>query len=727
MVRRRKLAEPCLALAVTMMVTALFWQVRDRPVIRELETWSLDLRLRLRESPHPPGTELALVLVDDLSLARLGRWPFSRRLIGDVTGAIDRMGAKVIVFDLLFSEPETPVADDLRAAAREAGHRLARENPALARTLDRLAEDGPDAKLAGEFSRSGKVLIPFAFTFEARPEGDVVAVPALEAAAYADFGTSPRSPQFPLRPTAVLMPVPEIAEAAAGLGHVNVAFDADSSPRYEYVALPYGADFLPSLSIRAVARYRDLPWEKVSLALGEGVDLGPLHVPTDAAMRLLIDYRGPRGTFPTYSFVDVVEGRIPADAFRGRIVLVGAAAVGINDTFRTPFGSSPLPGVERMANVIDTALHGDFIRRPSALAVVEAAAVLVLAILVGGVGVFCPTWSVAATWTVGLAAWLVVAQLALSRGLWLSVASPVAALGFGMMAALAWRIVVVDREERQVRSAFRRYLAPALVAELAAHPERLRLGGETREMTVLFCDIRNFTTLSEAISEQDLVRLLNGLFTPMVDIILRHHGTVDKFIGDCVMAFWNAPLDDPHHARHACDSATAMLATAAQMAAARIREGSRLPPIAVGIGLNTGPCCVGNLGSEQRFDYSVVGDAVNVASRMEGLTKVYGVSLVAADATRIATPGLPWLVLDEVKVKGRATAVRAHTLWTGEERNGAALDDLHQGILAALADDRAEEGRHLLARARALAGDDLATAHGVLALKLDACRDVRAS
>lgn len=720
MLRRRKLAEPGLALAMTLAVTALFWQGRDWPLVRELETWSLDLRLRLRAPPHLPGDEIALVVVDDRSLAKLGRWPFSRRLIGTATGVIDGMGAKAIVFDLLFSEPEKPIPDDMQVAAREAGHRLARASPGLAQTLHRLADDDPDTKLAADFARSGKVLVPFAFTFESPAAGDGTTNATLETAAYAELGTSPRPPFFPLRPTAVLMPVPEIAAAAAGLGHVNVAFDADSAPRYEYAALPYGADFLPSLSMRAVALYRGLPWSQVSLALGGGVDFGPLHVPTDSAMRLLVDYRGPRGTFATYSFADVVEGRVPKDAFRDRIVLVGAAAVGINDTFRTPFGSAPLPGVERMANVIDTALHGDFISRPDALPAAEAAAAVAAALTIGIIGAFLPTSSVVATWTAGLILWAVAAQVALGRGLWLSVASPLIALGLGMMTALAWRIVVVDREERQVRSAFRRYLAPALVAELAAHPERLRLGGETREMTVLFCDIRNFTTLSESISEQDLVRLLNGLFTPMVDVILRHHGTVDKFIGDCVMAFWNAPLDDPEHARHACQAASAMLAAAERQATRRLREGSALPPITVGIGLNTGPCCVGNLGSEQRFDYSVVGDAVNVASRMEGLTKTYGVRLIAADPTRTAAPDLPWLVLDEVLVKGRTTPVRAHTVWTGSAETLAILDPLHRDILVALAENRRADGQRLLAEARAAADGKLITAHDILATKLGA-------
>ena len=233
-------------------------------------------------------------------------------------------------------------------------------------------------------------------------------------------------------------------------------------------------------------------------------------------------------------------------------------------------------------------------------------------------------------------------------------------------------------------------------------------------MSVLFCDIRNFTTLSETMAEQDLVRLLNGFFTPAVDVVMAHHGTVDKFIGDCLMAFWGAPLADPDHALHACQAARSMLTVA--------EKSVGLAAFGVGIGLNTGPCCVGNLGSEQRFDYSVVGDAVNVASRMEGLTKTYGVRLVAAEGTRAAVPHLPWLVLDEVTVKGRAAPVRAHTLWDGPLEVLARLGPLHEAILTALAQGREAEADQALVEARSLAGERLAATHRILAARAGAKR-----
>ncbi|MBF0561982.1 MAG: adenylate/guanylate cyclase domain-containing protein [Alphaproteobacteria bacterium] len=706
--RYHRLAEAALALVAATAVLALWQQTGGQPALRALETWSLDLRMRI-EGSRAPGPEVALVLVDDRSLTALGRWPFSRRLIARATDAIDRMGAKAIVFDLLFLEPEKPVPDDVRKAART----LAARDPSLAPALAPLAEDDPDAELAAAFRRSGKVLVPFALTFDGRVVGDTG---LLEQTAFARFTNSPRPPAFPLRPDGVLMPVPEIAAAAAGLGHVTIAYDVDGAPRYDYTTLPFGADFLPSIAVRAVALSHGIPWDQVSVALGGGLDIGPLAVPTDAAMRLLIDYRGPGRTFPTYSFADLIAGRLPAEALRGRIVLVGAAAIGINDTFRTPFGSGPLPGIERMANIIDTLQHGRFIGRPDVLPIAEMVAAVALAGLAAMVVITLPTWSGVVVWLVLLAGWVAAAQVALDHGLWLSVAAPMAALLAAMLASLTWRIAVVDRAERRVRSAFRRYLAPAMVAELAAHPERLRLGGESRMMTVLFCDIRNFTTLSETMGEQDLVRLLNRFFTPMVDVVLAHQGTVDKFIGDCLMAFWNAPLDDPHHAAHACRAALAMVAAAETLKGnVPIKAG----PIKVGIGINTGPCCVGNLGSEQRFDYSVVGDAVNVASRMEGLTKTFGVRIIAADGTRAAAPDLPWLALNELQVKGRTAPVRVHTLWTGPDDLLTPLEACHDALLAALNDGLKSEAARLLASARGLAGGRLQTAHAMLEQRLN--------
>jgi adenylate cyclase len=261
-----------------------------------------------------------------------------------------------------------------------------------------------------------------------------------------------------------------------------------------------------------------------------------------------------------------------------------------------------------------------------------------------------------------------------------------------MLAVLLFRYWVVDREGRRVRSTFQHYMAPELVDVLAAHPERLRLGGETRVMTLLFCDVRGFTSIAEGFQSdpQGLTRLINRFLTPMTDVIMSRRGTIDKYIGDCIMAFWNAPLDDPAHADNACASALAMIAGLAELNRSLGAEAETarraFQALRVGVGINTGACVVGNMGSERRFDYSVLGDTVNLAARLEGQSKTYGVDVIIGEATRAAAPGWAALELDLIAVKGKHQAVRIYALLGDAEAarspNFLALAERHDAMLA---------------------------------------------
>ncbi len=696
--------EAALALLVAGAVMLVGFALGET-ALRGLETASLDLRFRLRGA-RPPGAEAAVILVDDRSLAALGRWPLSRRLFADAIATIDRAGAKVIVFDLLFTEPEAPVPAALQSAARTAIATLPPErDPALHQALQQLAGDDPDGDLAAAMAASGKVLLPLAFAFAgpAGPEPD-----SLAASAYARLEKSPLRPGFPLNPVAAVLPIAKLAAAAQGLGHVNLAYDRDGMPRYDYLALPYAGDFFPSLAVAAAARYLGVPWREVGLALGRGVDIGPLTVPTDRAMRLLINYRGPRDTFPIYSFVDLLAGKVPAQALKDRIVLVGASFIGNSDTNATPFGSAQMPGTERLANIIDTILARNFIAEdPPPWPGIVFAAVLMLAAATGGAMARLPTRAAILAGIVPVAAWFALAQAAFLRGLWLPLVTPEAALAAAVVSMLLFRYWVVDRDGRAVKAAFRHYLAPDLVNVLAAHPERLKLGGETRRMTMMFCDVRGFTAISEQFkaNPQGLTALINRFLTPMTDIIMARRGTIDKYMGDCIMAFWNAPLGDAEHADHACDSALAMMRALERLNAAlkaeAERAGAPFHELHIGIGLNTGDCVVGNMGSDQRFDYSVLGDAVNLASRLEGQSKTYGVAIILGETTRAAAPDWAALELDLIAVKGKQEAVRIYALLgdaaTARSAAFAALVERHGALLAAYrAQDwaRASEALH---------------------------------
>jgi len=698
--------EAGLALVAAAVVVLLFAVFGDTAVLRGLETASLDLRFRIR-GVRAPGQEIAVILVDDRSLAALGRWPFSRHLFAKALGALKGEGAKLVVFDLLFAEPDELVPASLRAAAQSAAAALSgKESASLRAALERLAADDPDEEFAAAIRTSGNVLLPVGFALTGPPGTE----PAyLSDAAYARFDKSPLEPIFPLRPVSALPPIPMLAKAALGLGHVNIAYDRDGAPRYDYLALPFEADFLPSMSVRAAAAYLGVPWQDVGLALGEGVRIGETVVPTDPAMRLLINYRGPRGTFPTFSFVDLVEGRIPAPALRGRVALIGASFIGSSDTFPAPFGITQLPGVERMANIIDSILARDFIADdPPPWPALVAIAVLLLAALTGATMAVLPTRGAVLAGSAPLAAWAAAAQLAFLHGLWLPLVGPLAALAAASLAVLLFRYWVVDRDGRRIRSAFRHYLAPDMVNVLAAHPERLQLGGELREMTFLFCDVRGFTSISEQFkaNPQGLTHLINRFLTPMTDIIMAERGTIDKYMGDCIMAFWNAPLEDADHADHACASALAMVreleGVNARLAAEAAAEKRPFYPLKLGVGLNSGDCVVGNMGSDQRFDYSVLGDAVNLASRLEGQSKTYGVDIVMGETTRRKAPSWAALELDLIAVKGKKEAVRIFALLgdgtTAQAPEFRALVERHDAMLAAY---RAQDW----ARARAALGE----------------------
>jgi len=270
-----------------------------------------------------------------------------------------------------------------------------------------------------------------------------------------------------------------------------------------------------------------------------------------------------------------------------------------------------------------------------------------------------------------------------------------------------------EAQRRRVRGAFGRYLSPTLVDELAANPDKLRLGGEMRDMTLLFCDVRGFTAISEQLDPQALTQLVNRFLTPMTDIVLASRGCIDKYMGDCVMAFWNAPLDDAEHAQHACESALAMMkaleklnATLAQGDAAL---GRGLPPLTVGMGINTGICCVGNLGSDQRFDYSVIGDEVNLASRLQGQSETYGASILISEKTRVRVPDLACLEIDLIRVKGKTRPARIYVLLGDEALASSAsfgsLAQAHSRMLAAYRGQLWDEAVAAIAACRSLAGD----------------------
>jgi adenylate cyclase len=655
------------SLLSTLMVVLLYAWASQSTLLRNLEAKALDLRFHLRGEKHP-GAPVILVAIDDRSIGELGRWPWSRRRFAEIVQRLRAAGAKVVAFDLLFTEPEAAPEQDLLRHVRQALEAFdtplqGPERETFEHLMRRIEDSsGSDGALASAMREAGNVVLPFAMTLSNTPPQPQLIQPApppiIAQAAYRILqNLSADQPPVALRGRAVMAPIDPIAHSAVALGHVDVAFDSDGTPRYDYPVIEYQGEYYPSLVMQVVRVYLGLRPEEVAVRFGNGIQLGPMTIPSDESMRLLVNYLGPPGTFPTYAFVDVLQGRLPAATFRGAIVLIGGAARGLADTFVTPFAAA-LPGVERHATVIDNILRQDFLHRSHGTALIDLAAIVMMGLLIGWLSPKCPAYwgSVAA---LGLGGIYVAANvLAFTRaGLWVNLLFPLGAVAVNQSAVTLFKYLTEARQKRLIRQAFQYYLHPAIVEQIAQNPQLLRLGGESRELTVLFSDIRRFSTIAEGQSPEALVSLLNEYFTIMTRVVFHHNGLLDKYLGDGIMAVYGAPLHDPDHAFRACCSALAMMR---ELDAMQARWASRgLPSLDIGIGINTAIMVVGNMGCELRFDYTVMGDGVNLASRLEGANKEYGTHIIVSESTweqvrdRIATREL-----DIIRVQGKAQPTR---------------------------------------------------------------------
>jgi adenylate cyclase len=654
------------SLLSTLIVALLYIWASQSTLLRNLEAKALDLRFHLRGA-KAPNSPVVLIVIDDRSIAELGRWPWSRQRFAEIVQQLHAAGAKVIAFDLLFTEAETTVERALLRGLRQTLQSFdiplhASQREAFDQLLLLLEEvSGPDATLASAMSEAGNVVLPFAVTPSTTPPQSRPVPPPppiLARAAYRILqNLGSESPAVVLRGSAMLAPIDPIAHSAAALGHVNVAFDTDGTPRYEHPVLEYRGEYYPSLVMQVIRAYLGLRPEEVTVRFGDGIQLGPTAIPTDESMRLLVNYLGPPGTFPTYAFADVLQGHLSDSTFRDAIVLIGGTASGLGDTFATPFAAA-LSGVERHATVIDNILRQDFLHRRHATALLDLAAIVLMGLLVGWLSPKCPSYwgSVAA---VGLGGMYVATNLLAFTlaGLWVNLLFPLVAVAVNQSAITLFKYLTEERQKRLVRHAFQYYLHPTIVDQVSQNPHLLTLGGESREMTVLFSDIRSFSAIAEGLSPEALVQLLNEYLTVMTRVVFRHNGLLDKYIGDAIMAVYGAPLRDPEHAYRACRSALEMME---ELRTLRVRWAAQgLPPLNIGIGINTAVMVVGNMGSELRFDYTVMGDGVNLASCLEGANKEYGTNIIVSESTweqvrdRLATREL-----DVVRVQGKAQPTR---------------------------------------------------------------------
>jgi adenylate cyclase len=655
--------------------------------VHSLEVKTVDLRFKLRGTV-PPGLPVVIVAIDQKSEDVLGRWPFPRSYFAEALDVLREAGVRVIAFDVNFPQPDQNSA--LRALQKvrkdyEADAKAKTWDPAFAARLKALEADADnDRKFADAISRFDNVILGYMFLSaeDAKTQNKERLKQFLDYLSFQNY-TNIVHPEY--AKGSELLDDPELqfeapspnladfAKPAKNFGYFNIIPDSDGTVRREPVIIPFQGAFYPSLDVAAALAYLNLPLDQVNVIFNanglERIDLGKVSIPTDPDGFVQIDYYGPERTFPTISLADVVRRKIDPAIFRDRLVLIGPTAVGIGDMAVTPFQQMNYFGVEVHANFINNLLQRNFIRRGIRENCIDLFCLLFFSLVVGIVLSTLPPVRATAisVFLLGGFFWLAYDLFAYHRT-WIITFLPSVTLGVNYAGIISYRFFFEEREKRKVRGAFHQYVSPALISQMLQHPELMRLGGEEKELTALFSDIRGFTTLSESQSPTVLVDLLNEYFSLMTDVIFKHWGTLDKYIGDAIMAFWGSPFPQTDHAERACRAALDMVKALRELQAKWQAQGH--PRIDVGIGINTGPMVVGNMGSSKRFNFTVMGDNVNLASRLEGINKVFGTRLLICESTYTAVkPLFVARELDLIRVKGKSKPVKIHELMgTVEER-----------------------------------------------------------
>lgn len=622
------------------------------PLLPKLEGLAYDLRLKLT-LPESGDPQVVIVDIDEASLQREGRWPWSRDKLARLTTQLfERYGVRAVGYDVLFVERD--LSSGITVLDRLAEHDL-KSDARFAAALERLRPELDfDARFAAAM-RGRDVVLPIAFPREVETQGQLP--PPLFTVA--DIASTP----IPIEPeNGYVASLPELAQAAAASGHIDPIFDADSLVRRVPMLKRYGSGFFPAMSlaiVQTVVEAKKVTPHFDSQGALDALDVGGLVVPVDSSGTALIPFRGKSKTFLFVPAADVLEGTmtdIEGGALRGAIALVGTSAKALKDLRPTPLDPD-FAGVEIHANLIAGMLNGDIRSIPPRANAIEA----LVMVAAGLLSLFVVPYRRPLLNALGMVA-IAAAVLALNLALWVrwDYVIPIAATLLMLAVLFAWNMLAGFLREgvaiRKLSSMFGEYVPPARVAEMRESGQPFSMEGVSRKLTVLFCDVRNFTTLSEKLPPRELSAMLNAYLTTMTQIIHDHrHGTIDKYVGDAIMAFWGAPEANPEHARGAVEAAMAMQQHMPTLVKEFAAHG--WPAFSIGIGINTGTMSIGDMGSKFRKAYTVLGDAVNLASRLESLTKEYGVGIIAGENTVAAVRSVAWREIDRVRVLGKAKTV----------------------------------------------------------------------
>ncbi len=657
--------------------------------LQNIERRSLDMRFGMRGA-RPHDGRIVIVGIDERTLQKIGSFPFPRDSYALLVNRLTADGARVIAFDVTFPTPETNSASQ---ALERLQHELGpAASPAVTAKIKQLEKSSDqDDQFAAAIKESGRVVLAHLFL---DPERARTADPKLEEE-YFNIVWAKNYPQvFPVkskdgRPfdmgkawienggtvaAGAEANITKLADAAASYGFIDINPDRDGTLRHALLAIRYqNQDFFPPLALQVIREYEKIPDQEIALYIAvdglERIQFGQRVLRPSRNGTAIINYAGPYETYSHYSMWDVMSGALPPGTFKDKIVLLGPTASAIGDIRNTPFeGGEAYMGVEVHANIIDNILHYNekgrgFLTRGSDEEMTDLAFILVFGLLFGFL--FSNVQPLHSTISLFLAlaafSWFVYYSFA-ENGRWLSFVIPAGTLVANYAAITSFRMIFEEREKRKIRKSFSQYLSSGVIALIEKDPQKyIRPGGEMKELTVMFSDIRGFTTISEGLTPDELVRLLNEYLGAMTEIVFANLGTLDKYIGDAIMAFWGSPYPQDDHAVRGCACAVQMVRSLAKLNE-KWKEEQR-PPIAIGVGLNTGPVNVGNMGSEKRLAWTVMGDNVNLASRLEGITKEYQTQIVISEGTyRQVADQFVCRELDKIRVKGKKQPVNIYEL-----------------------------------------------------------------
>lgn len=622
--------------------------------------YDLQLRTRVLTSPQQPESPVAIIDIDDKSLNIEGRWPWPRSKLAKLVDELQKQGAAVIAFDIFFSEKEANIADVLLST-------LTQKNLINTQLATQLKQSIPlfdeDKILAQSLSQAQSVLaigfLPHNQTENNLPP-PILTLSPIELKQL-DI----------VRAKGYISNIPLLQQAAKGGGFINIFPDFDGIIRRAPLIMEYKGNIYPALALQAVISFSDEPIALITpiydkIAKLEGIKLGSRVIPTDERGQVLIPFIGKSYTFHYYSATDILHGKIPANTFLGKILFIGTSATGLGDLHATSI-QNPFPGVEIQATLVNGILEHNFSYKPAWTLGADLILTLILGIIAA---IFFPYLGPR---TLSLIIVLLPPGLLflnnwiwIKSGLILSFLVPVILVLIIAIFNIIYGYLFETRRREQLKTMFGQYVPEKHIDEMLKTSSDYGLHGEDREMSVLFADIRNFTSISEGMSASELVDMLNTFFTPMTEIIFKHRGTIDKYVGDLIMAFWGAPLKDKNHRRHAIESALEMQIKVKEMQP--LLAARNWAEIKIGIGINSGDMSVGDMGSRYRRNYTVLGDSVNLASRVEGLSKYYGADIVVTEETRKNQTRFVFRQLDKVRVKGKKQGIAIYEVINFEKR-----------------------------------------------------------